>query len=89
MHQFFASTSVTPQFSSFPLPFEPNSYDFSIKPQSSSCGSAFEMNSEGRVVGAAYASGAVVKIQETFMLIRAADCSLWFADCQKNFHPID
>ncbi len=88
MHQFF-DIAVAPQFSNFSLQFAPKSYDFSIEAQSSVCGDAFETNSEGKVVGAIYASGALVKIRETYMIVRAEDSSLWFADCKKHLHPLD
>ena len=67
----------------------PRSYDFSINANSEIEGSSFETNREGRVIGAQYASGAVVKMNETCMIVRSEDWSLWFADCQKQFHPID
>lgn len=68
---------------------EPLSYDFSINANSEIEGSNFETDAKGRVIGAQYASGAVVKMNESCMIVRSEDWSLWFADCQKNFHPID
>lgn len=67
----------------------PLSYDFSINVNSEMEGSSFETNGDGRVIGAQYASGAVVKMNEKCMMVRSEDWSLWFADCHKQFHPID
>ncbi len=67
----------------------PKSYDFSINANSEIEGSIFETDAQGRVIGANYASGAAVKMHETCMIVRTENGSLWFADCQKNFHPID
>jgi hypothetical protein len=64
-------------------------YDFSINANSKIDGSSFETNVQGRVIGAMYTSGAAVKMNETCMIVRAEDWSLWFADSQKHFHPID
>jgi len=65
------------------------SYDFSIRANLNTAGDKFEIDKEGRVVGAQYASGAFVRINEQCMLVRAKNHSLWFADSQKQFHPID
>ncbi len=67
----------------------PKFYDFSINANSEIEGSSFETDALGRVIGANYASGAAVKMHETCMIVRTEDWSLWFADCQKHFHPID
>lgn len=64
-------------------------YDFSINANSEIEGSSFETDAQGRVIGAQYVSGAVVKMNETCMIVRSEDWSLWFADSQKHFHPID
>ncbi len=89
MHQYFASSAATTQFSNSSLPLVPKTYDFSINANSEIEGSSFETDAQGRVIGAQYASGAVVKMNETCMIVRSEDWSLWFADSQKHFHPID
>lgn len=71
------------------LQLSPKSYDFAVRGNCFSEGSIFEVNIHGRVVGAHYATGAAVKINEKSMIVRADDWSLWFADCEKRFHPVD
>ncbi len=65
------------------------SYDFSIKASAEIEGTRFETNMNGKVTGAQYSSGAAVKMNDSYMLVRAENWSLWFADSQKHFHPID
>jgi len=65
------------------------SYDFSIKPTMWSEGTGIEMSENGRVTGAIYASGAIVKRQGRQMLARAEDGTIWFGDRDGMFHPID
>jgi len=80
---------AAPQAPSLLQHCEPTSYDFSIKTNVSAQGDQFELNAEGRVVGARYASGAIVKILDQCMIVRAENFALWFADRQQQFHPID
>lgn len=67
----------------------PKAYDFALAPNSWAGGNGFQTNAQGDIVGAIYASGAAVKINDTFKVVRASDLSLWFADSNEAFHPLD
>lgn len=71
------------------LQASPKSYDFAVRTDAMTDGSRFQMNEDGRVIGALYSSGAAVKIHDHCMLVRGQDLSLWFADSNKRFHPLD
>lgn len=82
-------TTANSSIQTFVPPQAVKEYDFSVRNDAQIDGTIFESNQSGRVVGAHYKSGAVVKIHENCMIVRAEDFSLWFADSQKHFHPID